>query len=563
MRKKVRVRTKLFIIVLTAVLPTVVIALFSAHSYRNSFLREKTITLSDLCETFLNEQRLILDNGREMLLAVSQSDVVQESRNERLSVYLRALMLTYQDYSTLLAADSTGLVISSGVDVTGYTLADREYFSRAMANKAFTVGQFITSKSTGLPSLPFALPVWTRSGSFVVLVAAFDLRKYYQDFSVNRMPSNGFLEIFDATGHTLFTSSYRTISPVKFGEDVDSRLLSYAVGNHDSLARRIALRDGEYLVAAGAVGDAKSPIYVSVRLPWAEVRDSANAPAIALLCAMLVALALASFLSLSLARVLLVRRIETLTKRTKMLAEGMYDVRIAPGRTRDEIADLVDSFNFLANIAEERSFANRRTIHEQDQTLRELRQRIMDNLQLLSSMINLQIEHSSDETVRRSLMTTHSRVMALSLVYETLFSYSDFRLVDLQRYGTGLCDFLVAQYADVGLSISCLVTGDDVFLPIEKALPLALILNELVSNSVLHAFTNRRKGEIRIVFERVGDTEIFIGLFDDGVGFEGDIHQNDTLGFEMIEALVEQIRGSFAVDSNVEGTCVSVKLPVD
>jgi len=291
------------------------------------------------------------------------------------------------------------------------------------------------------------------------------------------------------------------------------------------------------------------------------VKEESDKPAEQMLLVMFISLILAFGLSLWLARRLIVSRIEKLKNHTKLLAEGQTGIRSNLNNAYDEITDLMESFNSMAAALEERNLDNQQTLAEKENLLLELQQRISDNLQLLSSMVNLQIEHTSEDNIRRALMTTHSRVMALALVYETIYRYSNIHLVDMQQYGNGLCEFLINLYANVGSEISCRVTGVDISLQIDKALPISLILNELVSNCILHAFPEGTQGVIQIVFERISNSMIALHIIDNGIGFKSDIHGNDTLGFEMIEALAEQVHGLLTISSNPDGTDIEIRFP--
>lgn len=557
MLRKVHIRTKIFFIVLVAIIPTIIITLFSSRNFQDSYIHEKSTSLSNLCEGFVNEQRLIIRNGEEMLLAISQTRAVLQRDYAYLDTYFQNLMHTYHNYAVLLAADTDGTVVASGVRQTGYSVADRLYFKRAVLSNSFTIGEFIISKSTGRPTIPLALPVKGDTGNSMVLIATFDIENYYRELSLARLTDGAALEIFDNEGKRLFSS----LSDGNYlsGKTVMDELYALAKTGTDSTARRAVLNGVEYLVSCGVVYENQRSIYVTVRIPWRQIKAEAVRPANLILFVMFSSMILAFLLSLFLANVLFVSRIEKLTGHTKLLTEGNLAIRLTPGKTYDEITDLVSSFNLMAQTLEERNLTNQRTIAEKELLLHELQQRISDNLQLLSSMVNLQIEHSSEMNVRHALMTTHSRVMAMALVYETIYRYSDIRLVDMQRFGVGLCEFLVTLYADIGANISCLVSGDEVALPINKALPIALILNEVVSNSIKHAFTGVAHGEIKIIFVNASSSNIGLDIIDNGGGFEGDIHQNDTLGFEMIEALVEQVHGSFFIESKPGGTTVRIR----
>ena len=107
-------------------------------------------------------------------------------------------------------------------------------------------------------------------------------------------------------------------------------------------------------------------------------------------------------------------------------------------------------------------------IEEKEKLLLELKKRVADNLQLLSSIVHLQQIHATDEPVKKALQTTHSRIMALSMVYETLFRFSDVESIVMQEYCTGLCDYLVSLYSEIGSKVQCSVSGIDISLSIEE-----------------------------------------------------------------------------------------------
>lgn len=276
---------------------------------------------------------------------------------------------------------------------------------------------------------------------------------------------------------------------------------------------------------------------------------------------MLLSCAGASVISLLMARRLFVGRVEKLTEYTRSLARGNLSVRSGINTARDEITELVESFNTMAETLEERSAANDQALREKERLLTELQKRVSDNLQLLSSMISLQLDHTENDSARISLLTTHSRVMALAMVYETIYRYSDVQEVYLHRYCKGLCEYLVALYADVGKTILCDVCGVDIALTLDKALPLALIINELVSNSLMHAFPDRTEGSVGIFFERKSDGSILMTVSDNGGGFDWNSSENDSFGFEMMHALVDQLGGTMNVESGSSGTRATIQFP--
>jgi two-component sensor histidine kinase len=545
--------------VLVAVIPIIVIALYFAFFYQRAYINEKATQITNLCEGFTNEQRLIVRNAEETLLAISQTRAVQDRDYGVLNAYLQDLMKVYPDYAVLLVADSSGTVIASGINKTGYTIADRSYFRYAMQTGRFTPGQYIVSRSTGEDVVTFTLPARTRSGEMVYLICSFNLEKYSRELSLDRLPEGATLEIFDYFGLRLFSNSSDEHDDP--GSRVSEALFMHALLSSGSAAEKVSLSGIPYLASMGVVCENGLSIHISVRMPYDRILSKSYTPAIRIFLFMLLSCLAAFGLSLWLARRLFVGRIERLTTYTRALADGNLSIRSEINSSRDEVTDLIESFNKMASALEERDRSNERTLAEKELLLLELQKRVSDNLQLLSSLVNLQVGHASDEAVRHALTTTHSRVMALALVYETIYRYSDVQRVQMHRYCVGLCEYLASLYSDVGSMVTSSVSGIDVALPIEKALPLALILNELVSNSLLHAFPNNAQGTIRIAFERESPVLLTLTLSDDGVGFEDDVRRKGTFGYEMVEALVEQLHGSLTLRSGPNGSEITVRFP--
>ena len=558
MTRKVHIRTKIFFIVLVAVIPTVIVSLYSAFSFKNLYLTRNKTQINTVCSGYVNEQRHIARNAEEMMLAISQTRSVQNKDYDYLTVYLADLMKKYPGYAALLAASEDAVVIASGVHKIGYSLADRPYLQRAMNSRAFTIGHFIVSRSTGIPSVTFTLPVQDRAGDTLYLIATYALDSYLDEMSLAGLPPGLILEVFDVDGKRLFYAGDDEEMPP--GEPVCENL--YARAKEGPAFSEIVEIDSEsWLASISSYSRSGVPVYVAVRASYDDVLYQSYAPVVILLVVMLLSCAGASVISLLMARRLFVGRVEKLTEYTRSLAMGNLSVRSGINTARDEITELVESFNTMAETLEERSAANDQALREKERLLTELQKRVSDNLQLLSSMISLQLDHTENDSARISLLTTHSRVMALAMVYETIYRYSDVQEVYLHRYCKGLCEYLVALYADVGKTILCDVCGVDIALTLDKALPLALIINELVSNSLMHAFPDRTEGSVGIFFERKNDGSILMTVSDNGGGFDWNSSENDSFGFEMMHALVDQLGGTMNVESGSSGTRATIQFP--
>jgi two-component sensor histidine kinase len=204
--------------------------------------------------------------------------------------------------------------------------------------------------------------------------------------------------------------------------------------------------------------------------------------------------------------------------------------------------------------------AVRASLDEKEVLLREIHHRVKNNMQVVSSLLNLQERQLTDGRVRRALQESQSRVHAMGLIHEVLYQSSDLSQIDLQRYITGLVSSLVTMYGNEGDRVSLAINANGVRLGIDDTVPCALVINELISNSLKYAFPEGRDGEIRIETSQTGDDEVELTVSDNGVGIPPEVTFDSatTMGMRLVKGLVEiQLGGRVRLDRD-NGTRFSV-----
>lgn len=189
------------------------------------------------------------------------------------------------------------------------------------------------------------------------------------------------------------------------------------------------------------------------------------------------------------------------------------------------------------------------SLKEKEILLREVHHRVKNNLQVISSLITLQSEHIEDGRSLELLEECQDRIKAMALVHQELYRTKDFSSLDFSDYVTGLTQSLYESYAEDRARVSLDVEAESIILELDQALPCGMIINELVSNSLKHAFPGRRRGTIVVRVWRSGRQRVALSVADDGVGLpEGfDLLQTETLGLQLVELFVKQLRGSIEV----------------
>ena len=191
-------------------------------------------------------------------------------------------------------------------------------------------------------------------------------------------------------------------------------------------------------------------------------------------------------------------------------------------------------------------------LKEKEVLLKEIHHRVKNNLQIISSLLRLQSGYIQDEKTLEMLKESQNQVRSMALIHEKLYRSEDLAQIYFDEYIRDLTDYLL-QSNGAGLKATSLkVDADRVFLNIDTAIPCGLIINELVSNCLKHAFPDGRKGRICIRLHSVDHHDYTLIVDDNGVGFPQDLdfRNTQTLGLQLVNTLVEQLEGRIRLEDD-------------
>jgi two-component sensor histidine kinase len=210
--------------------------------------------------------------------------------------------------------------------------------------------------------------------------------------------------------------------------------------------------------------------------------------------------------------------------------------------------------------AEEKMIAS---LRGKEVMLKEIHHRVKNNMQVISSLLGLQSGYIKDKGVLELFKESQNRVRSMALIHERLYRSEDLARIDFDGYIRGLVMHLFSSYGINPEVIKLDMDIRGISLDINKAIPCGLILNELVSNSIKHAFPDGRGGEIGIVMHPINGDEVELIVSDDGIGFpEGvDFRDTETLGLELVNMLTRQLAGEIELDKN-GGTRFKIIFPL-
>ena len=199
-----------------------------------------------------------------------------------------------------------------------------------------------------------------------------------------------------------------------------------------------------------------------------------------------------------------------------------------------------------------------KSLNEKDMLLKEIHHRVKNNLMIISSLLNLQSRYIKDEESKNIFKESQNRARSMALIHEKLYQSTDLKRINFGEYIHTLSYDLYDTYVLDKTLISLNVDVGDIMLDIDISIPLGLIVNELVTNCLKHAFIVDKSGEINIKFQVLED-KYQLEVKDDGIGFPRDIDykNTDSLGLRLVTSLTEQIDGTIELNS-ISGTSFNI-----
>lgn len=229
---------------------------------------------------------------------------------------------------------------------------------------------------------------------------------------------------------------------------------------------------------------------------------------------------------------------------------------------------LVASKRELANERERKVLAERllqvgnEALREKEALLKEVHHRVKNNLQIVSSLLNLQASHVADPELLATFEETRNRVRSMALLHEMLCRSENLASVNSTSYLGNLCAQIFSSFGPGAARIELWKDVADLELEMDIAVPCGLIINELVSNALKHAFPGGRRGQVRVELRREAAGEVLLRVADDGIGVPVglDVSQTQTMGLQLVFNLAGQLGGRAEFEHDT-GTAVRITFP--
>lgn len=223
---------------------------------------------------------------------------------------------------------------------------------------------------------------------------------------------------------------------------------------------------------------------------------------------------------------------------------GYFLVTAAP--IKDQSGNILGDVHIARDITERKKVEKKleNSLNDKEMLIKEIHHRVKNNLMIISSLLSIQARYIKDKEIQNIFKESQSRARSMALIHEKLYMNDDNKKIDFGSYIHELINELFRTYADQPGNVFLELEIDSYKLDVNTAIPLGLVINELVSNSLKHAFPDNRTGIIKVEFHRENN-EFILTLSDDGIGLpEGfKIENANSMGLILVKNLVEQVDG--------------------
>jgi len=240
----------------------------------------------------------------------------------------------------------------------------------------------------------------------------------------------------------------------------------------------------------------------------------------------------------------------------------ILNIGVLSGSLNNPLGYVINLTNITQHIEAEEKLSQ--SLKEKTILLKEIHHRVKNNLQIISSLLRLQSLYVPEEHLQNILNECQNRINSMALIHQKLYESKSFAAVNISDYLHELIVFLCNTYMVRSDSVELILLEEDISFSIDSAIPLGLVLNELVTNSFKHAFTDKEKTKVTVKITLPDGDNVNISIRDNGVGFPDDInfYNPSSLGLQLVHSLTEQVNGKIKLIVQ-EGTEILITIPRD
>jgi len=502
--------------------------------------QERSISLARAAERSAATARASMESASVLLETLAPESVGLECAQRLAEVTARL-----PGYGNLIRFNAQGRVACAAANVTADpSRVNSDWFTRLRNGQQRTIIRLPGALAGSTPSLLAAERATDGEGRFDgALVALISLNSLRPNLADRALPAGTQVAIVDSQGHFISQSLRADFAPPRpdFAERA-RRSGSFIYSERD------AGGDVRVFCAAPLAGD----VYVILSAPKEGLFSWARLNPLSSILFPLLAFGLALAAVWVVTDRVVIRWLSYLQRIAAIYAKGRLSVRPRQAeRAPPEIRELAATLEVMAEAIAARDQSLRDSLSEKDALLREIHHRVKNNLQVISSLLNMQQRALTDPAARMAMSDTRQRVAALALIYRALYQGPDMRRVDLRQFLGDLIGQMVVDQQAKGAPVRTELEAEPLAIDPDKLPPLALFAVEAISNAQKHALS-ARGGVLRVSFVLRGD-EAELTIADEGDGEAANISGEAGVGRALMSAFARQLRGRMDLSPNDHG----------
>ena len=545
-------RYRLVIVMMVALVPPLAITAYNTLRWQH-FLerdaREEALAAARLVSAELAQ---IVEGSRQLMIAMGRHPAVPDNVAECVS-YFKSVIAALPAYREAAVINLDGKFICSTIAIPpALDVRDRLYFYGPLKTGELTIGTLVQGRVTNSRSIHLSMP-FVRADGVVrgVIVLILNPERVAQELSSRSWRTNHRVTVMDREGSLVFTI------PQQGEEDalaIAKAVFPIARISEAGVIQASDARGRAQIVGFSPLDDAPRGLITAVSIDrdttLAEVRRTAWRSILFGLAAVILAIA-GMFWT---ANVLIRRPLRAIVNVVNRRERGETDVKFPALDPRTDLGQLSAALSRMSEsidgLIEQKTFL-----------LRELQHRVMNSLNLLSSVLDLQRRHTKDADARDQLARARDRVLSIGAVYRQLYQADHAGRVEFAEFLQKLCEDSQNAYGGTRHRIE--VTADPLQLSGSKAVALAVLTHELITNVMKHAYAADETGPIFVSLKKAPNGTYELRFSDRGKGLplDFDPSKSSSLGFKVITGTARQLGGSVEIVRAEKGTEFLIRLP--
>ncbi|MET0277942.1 MAG: histidine kinase dimerization/phosphoacceptor domain -containing protein [Pseudorhodoplanes sp.] len=548
-------RYRLLILVAVALAPPLAITAYNTLRWQFFLERESREEALAAARLVAAELSQIVEGSRQLMIAMGRHPAVPDNEAECASYFKSVIegLPTYRE-AAVIGMDGkfkcSTIAIPANLDVS-----DRLYYAGPLKSGELTIGTLVQGRVTRQTSIHISMPYSRGDGvRRGVIVLILNPERVAQDLSARSWRTNHRVIVMDREGSLIFTI------PQQGEEDarkIAGKIFPTALVSEAGTSIAEDTRGRPQIVGYSPLEDAPRGFVTAVAIDrdvaMADVRGTAWRSILFALAAIVLAIGGTFWVTNELIRKPLKSIVQVVNRRERGETGARFpslDPSTELGQLSAALSRMSDSIDALF---EQKLFL-----------LRELQHRVMNSLNLLSSVLDLQRRHVRDPEARDQLARARDRVLSMGTVYRQLYQSDHAGQVEFAEFLRKVCE--ESQHAYAGLNKPVIeVEAEPLLISGSKAVALAVLTHELITNALKHAYVDGDTGPILVSLKKVPDGAYELRFSDRGRGLpEGfDIGESKSLGLKVIRGTARQLGGSVEITRLEKGTEFLIRLPAD